>query len=62
MWCAHAHDETLTSQGERATFVSYLERGVVRSLLRSTEKSSERFVVARRGVAYVSGEINRDET
>jgi len=48
--CARAHTTSLTSQRCRATFVSSLERGVIRSLLRSTEKSSDRFVVARREV------------
>src|SRR6266480_5053499 len=40
--------KSLTILRPRATFVSSLERGVIRSLLWSTEKSSHRSVVTRR--------------
>src|SRR6266550_8172850 len=41
--------KSLTILRRRATFVSSLERGVIGSLLWSTEKSSHRSVVTRRG-------------
>jgi hypothetical protein len=47
--------KTLTTLRGRASFVSSLERGVIRSHLRSTEKSSDRFVVVRRKVVYGLG-------
>src|SRR5436190_3230753 len=40
--------KSLTIRRRRATFVSSLERGVIGSLLWSTEKSSHRSVVTRR--------------
>jgi hypothetical protein len=46
-----AHATSLTILRCRATFVSSLERGVIRSLLGSIEKSSDRFVVAQREAA-----------
>jgi hypothetical protein len=57
MVCARRHVESLTISRSRATFVSSLERGVVCSLLRSIEKSSDRFVVARLEAAYVSRKL-----
>ena len=51
MVCARAHTKSLSTLRGRATFVSSLERGVIRSPGRSIEKSFDRFVVARRAVA-----------
>jgi hypothetical protein len=46
----------------RATFVSSLERGVIRSPVRSIEKSSNRFVVAQCQVVELSAkQIIRNE-